>query len=215
MIGTIAEMGGKIIGLTGTYCAGKNYVAGLLEKRGLPVLDVDKLGHRALAEEQEALTARFGEGILGPGGELDRRRLGARVFGRPEELAALEALVHPATNRLTLAWLKDQGERPCVINAALLHRSSAFGLLNAVILVQASGLTRLLRAKKRDKLPWPDLIRRFQSQRGFAARYRDKNFLRNADRYVIDNRGCPVFPSRHLRNLESRIDEILVQEGIL
>jgi dephospho-CoA kinase len=208
-------MGGRIIGLTGTYCAGKNHVAGLLEKRGLAVLDVDKLGHQAIVEEKAAILARFGDGILGPDGEVDRRRLGARVFGKPEELAALEAIVHPAANRLTLRWLEARGDRPCVINAALLHRSSAFSLLDVVILVKAPCLTRLLRAKKRDKLPWSALIRRFWSQRGLVSRYGNKNFSGDADIYVIDNRGCPVFPSRPVRNLERRIDEILVQEGIL
>jgi dephospho-CoA kinase len=208
-------MGGKIIGLTGTYCAGKNYIAGLLEKRGLAVLDVDKLGHRAIAEERGAVASRFGDDILGPDGEVDRRRLGAKVFGRPEELEALEALVHPAANRLTLEWLEGQGERPCVVNAALLHKSSALGRLDAVILVKAPLVIRLLRAKKRDALPWPALIRRFRSQRDFAARYRDKNFFGNADRYVIDNRGYGIFGSRSLNNaLERRIDEILTIEGI-
>ncbi|MDR2178007.1 MAG: dephospho-CoA kinase [Treponema sp.] len=207
-------MGGKIIGLTGTCCAGKNYVAGFLEKRGIPVLDVDKLGHQAIAGEKEAIVARFGGGILGPGGEVDRRRLGARVFGKPEDLAALEAIVHPEANRLTLRWLEVQGDRPCVINAALLHKSSVFALLNAVILVKAPLLTRLLRAKKRDKLPWPAIIRRFRSQRDFFSRY-DKKLGGIADIHVIDNRGRPVFASRPLTNaLERRIDEILAIEGI-
>jgi dephospho-CoA kinase len=208
-------MGGKIIGLTGAYCAGKNFVAGLLEKRGLAVLDVDKLGHQAIVEEKAAIVSRFGDEILGPDGEPDRRRLGARVFGRPEEMAALEAVVHPAVNRLTLRWLEAQGDRPRVINAALLHRSSVFALLDAVILVRAPLLARLLRAKKRDKLPWPAVIRRFRSQRGFFSRYRDKRLGGIADIHVIDNRGCPVFASRPLIDtLERRIDEILAIEGI-
>jgi dephospho-CoA kinase len=208
-------MGGKIIGLTGACCAGKNYIAGLLERRGLAVLDVDKLGHQAIVEEKQAIASRFGSGILGPDGEVDRRRLGAKVFGRPGELAALEALVHPAANRLTLRWLEEQGERPCVVNAALLHKSSAFERLDAVILVKAPLIIRLLRAKKRDKLPWPVLIRRFQSQRGFISRYRNKKFPQNADIYVIDNRKCPVFASRFVPDrLERRIDEILAREGI-
>jgi dephospho-CoA kinase len=207
-------MAGKIIGLTGTYCAGKNHVAGLLERRGLAVLDVDKLGHQAIAEEREAIVARFGDAVLGPGGEVDRRRLGARVFGKPEELAALEALVHPAANRLTLDWLKARGEGPCVINAALLHKSAVFGRLDAVILVRAPLLTRLLRAKRRDRLPWPALIRRFQSQWDFSARYRDKNFLGNADIYVIDNRGRARVSRTAKDALERRIDEILANAGI-
>jgi dephospho-CoA kinase len=209
-------MGGKIIGLTGPYCAGKNHIAGLLEKRGLAVLDVDKLGHRAIIEEKAAIVSRFGEDILGPGGEPDRRRLGARVFGRPGELAALEAIVHPAANRLTLRWLEEREDRPRVINAALLHKSSAFGLLDAVILVKAPWFTRLLRAKKRDKLPWPAIIRRFRSQRGFFSPYGDKKPGGIADIHVIDNRGRPVFCTRPLTDtLERRIDEILAREGIL
>jgi dephospho-CoA kinase len=147
---------------------------------------------------------------------VDRRRLGARVFGKAEEMAALEAIVHPAANRLTLRWLEAQGDRPCVINAALLHRSSVFELLDAVILVKAPLLTRLMRARKRDKLPWPAIIRRFRSQRGFFSRYRDKSSGEIADIHVIDNRGCPVFASRPVTNaLERRIDEILAIEGIL
>jgi dephospho-CoA kinase len=213
-------MGKKIIGLTGAYCAGKNYVAGLLEKRGLPVLDVDKLGHQAIAGEKAAITARFGGEILDPGGEVDRRRLGARVFGKPGDMAALEAIIHPAANILTLRWLEAQGG-PCVVNAALLHRSSAFELLDAVILVKAPLLTRLLRARRRDKLSWPAIIRRFRSQRGFFSRYGDKKAGGIADIHVIDNRGYPVFSSRPLtedverRDLERRIDEILAIEGIL
>ncbi|MDR2745924.1 MAG: dephospho-CoA kinase, partial [Treponema sp.] len=138
-----------------------------------------------------------------------------KVFGKPGEMAALEAIVHPAANRLTLRWLEAQGDRPCAVNAALLHRSSAFELLDAVILVKAPLLTRLLRAKRRDKLPWTAIIRRFRSQRGFFSRYRDKSSGGIADIYVIDNRGCPVFTSRPVTNaLERRIDEILAKEGI-
>jgi dephospho-CoA kinase len=214
-------MSGKIIGLTGTYCAGKNYIAGLLERRGLAVLDVDKLGHQAIVEEKAAIVTRFGDDILDDDGEVNRRRLGAKVFGKPDEMAALEAIVHPAANRLTIQWLDTQGERPCVINAALLHKSSAFSRLDAVILVKAPCLTRLIRAKKRDHLPWLALIRRFKSQKGFISRYKDKNFRGNADIYIIDNRGCPKFATRLLkgfakpsRALERRIDEVLTREGI-
>jgi dephospho-CoA kinase len=215
MIGSIPEMEKKIIGLTGSYCAGKNYVAGLLEQRGLAVLDVDTLGHQAIAGEKEAIVSRFGGDILGPDGKVDRRRLGARVFGKAEELAALEAIVHPAANRLTLRWLEAQGDRPCVVNAALLHRSSVFGLLDAVILVKAPLLIRLLRAKQRDKLPWSAILRRFRSQRGFFSRYRDKSSGGIADIHVIDNWGYPVLASRSVTNaLERRIDEILAKEGI-
>jgi dephospho-CoA kinase len=199
---------GKIIGLTGTYCAGKNHVGRLLEERGLPVLDVDKLGHRAIEAEREAILGRFGGDILGPCGAIDRRLLGAKVFGRPDELAALEGIVHPAANRMTSEWIAEQQGRPCVVNAALLHKSSAFAVLSCVILVRAPTLTRLLRARKRDSLPISQLLRRFGSQREFAAQYASKK----TPIYLINNRGYFGFrASPRRRRLEARIDAVVSQ----
>jgi dephospho-CoA kinase len=205
-----AKTRSNIIGLTGEYCAGKNHVAHLLEERGLPVLDVDKLGHQALETERNAVLARFGPGVLGPDGAVDRKKLGERVFGKPEELAALEGIVHPAANRLTDEWIANQAGRPCVINAALLHRSSAFARLDRVILVKAPTLTRLLRARKRDHLPWGQLLRRFKSQREFVSQY----FKKNSDIYIVCNRGYTPLCCRFWRlRLEKRVTLIMSQIG--
>jgi dephospho-CoA kinase len=192
------------IGLTGLYCAGKNFVASLLEKRGIPVLDVDKLGYLAIETERDAILARFGAGVL-DGNLVDRRLLGEKVFGKPEELAALEAIVHPAVNRMTDKWLAEQNGKTCVINAALLHKSSVFGKLDRIILVEAPLLIRLFRAKKRDKLPWSVLIRRFKSQKDFTAQY----FSEKADIYRVENRNFPFFTRILGKKLENRIDTIL------
>ena len=191
-----------LIGLTGAYCAGKNHVAALLEQRGLPTLDVDKLGYAAIEAEKAAICARFGDDIRRPDNTVDRRRLGEKVFGKPGELAALEAIVHPSANRLTEEWIAAQGGKTCVINAALLHRSTVFERLDRVILVTAPFLIRLLRAKKRDRLPWRVLLKRFASQRNFTSQY----LAGKADIYRVENSGF---------HLESRIDAILSREGIL
>ncbi|GHU80388.1 dephospho-CoA kinase [Spirochaetia bacterium] len=198
-----------LIGLTGTYCAGKNYIAGLLEKRGLPVLDVDKLGHEVMEAEKEAILGRFGPSVLASDGTIiDRRSLGQRVFGKPEELAALEAIVHPAANRLTEAWIQGHPGVPCVINAALLHRSSVFPGLRAIILVRAPAILRFLRARKRDRLPLWDLVKRFKSQRQFNTQY----LQGKTDIYTVDNTGFSVFS---WGGLENRIDTILSRLGIM
>jgi dephospho-CoA kinase len=178
----------------------------MLEARGLPVLDVDKLGHKVLDIERDAVIARFGSSVRGPDGAVDRRRLGAMVFGKPEELAALEGIVHPAVNRLTDEWISDRGGHPCVLNAALLHKSSAFTRLDAVILVKAPVLIRLLRARKRDRLPWTELIKRFGSQRIFTSQY----FAKKSDIYTVYNRGyTPVCTCLWHRSLEKRIAAII------
>ena len=201
----------KVIGLTGNYCAGKNHVALLLEKCSISVLDVDKLGHAVIEKEKENLLNRFGEDILKPDGSIDRKLLGNRVFGKPTELSALEEIIHPTVNRETLAWIDGQGEKACAINAALLHRSPVFQMLDAVIVVKAPFIVRLLRAKKRDRLPLPALLKRFQSQRGFDYQL----FKEKTDIYIVENSACfSLIFSGTSRNsagnkLEKRIEEIL------
>jgi len=201
-----------LIGLTGAYCAGKNYIASLLEARKLPVLDVDKLGYQALEAEKGTIFAQFGADLQKPDGSLDRRLLGQRVFGNPEKLAALEGIVHPPTNRLTDEWIASQNGS-CVINAALLHRSSAFNRLDRVIVVTAPFLTRLLRAKRRDRLKLREILKRFASQKDFDTQY----LSINAEIYIVENPGLSCgsgggFGSRNLQKLERRLDKIL--EGI-
>jgi dephospho-CoA kinase len=198
--GKAADRRGKIIGLTGMYCAGKNHIASLLEKRGIPSLDVDKLGHAALEQEQDAILRRFGPEVLGTGGVIDRKKLGALVFGKSEELAALEAIVHPAANRLTGQWLEEREEQRLVINAALLHRSSVFDRLDVIILVTAPWFVRLLRARRRDHLPWGELLRRFYSQRDFMSQYLRKN----TDIHIVHN-GPFGNPDRRLDDILERI----------
>jgi dephospho-CoA kinase len=197
----------KLIGLTGMYCAGKNFVASLLEARGTPTLDLDKVGHEAIEQQKSAIIAHFGEAILATDGRVDRKLLGARVFGKPGELLALEHIVHPEVNRLASAWLERQDAPLCVINAAVLHKAELFECLDAIILVKAPLITRLARAKKRDRLNWLALIRRFQSQQNFTAQY----FQRSADIYEINNNGLRI--SMIERKLETILSIIGKTQG--
>jgi len=198
-----------IIGLTGSYCAGKNHVAALLEARGLPVLDVDKLGYQALELEKKAIFAKFGidlqkiDSSWHSQAPLNRRLLGQVVFKNPEKLATLEAIVHPAANRLTDEWAAAQ-KGHYVINAALLHRSSIFNKLDCIIVVKAPFLTRFLRAKKRDKLSNREIFRRFASQKDFYAQY----LSINAEIYKVGNSGLLCSAGK----LERQIDKFI--EGI-
>src|SRR5690348_11125269 len=88
----------RIIGLTGGIASGKSTFAAALRARGVPVLDADALARAAVAKGAPALdeiVAAFGPEVLAPDGELDRRRMGERVFAEPAARARLEAIVHP------------------------------------------------------------------------------------------------------------------------
>ncbi|GAB1482370.1 hypothetical protein MASR2M78_11850 [Treponema sp.] len=201
-----------LIGLTGAYCAGKNFIGNLLQKRGFKVLDVDKLGHSAISISRELLISQFGKGILARDGSIDRSVLGKIVFSDQEKLKTLEAIIHPIANRMTEDWLIQNKGENLVINAALLHKSSAFKDLDCIILVRAHLLTRLLRARKRDKLAISMLLKRFASQKEFASQY----FGKETDIYTVDNRASfGIFAQRSKRKLEQQIDAILAREGMV
>src|SRR3546814_10775373 len=79
---------------------GKSTAAAMFEREGVPVFDADAEVHRLQGPGGAlvaAIEARFPV-TTGPGG-VDRQKLGARVLGHPHELAALEAIVHPAVGR--------------------------------------------------------------------------------------------------------------------
>jgi dephospho-CoA kinase len=88
-----------LIGLTGNIATGKSLVARMLRSLGAHVIDADALVHE-LQRKGTPVWARvvgeFGEGIQRADGALDRAKLGALVFSKPEALHRLESIVHPA-----------------------------------------------------------------------------------------------------------------------
>ena len=201
-----------LIGLTGLYCAGKNHVAAILEKHGLPVLDADRLGHIVIESQKKAVFGRFGEDLKNPDGSVNRRLLGTRVFGKTNELSALEALVHPEVNRLIEEWVAAQNGKNCVINAALLHKAAIFKKLNCIIMVESPAIVRLIRAKRRDNLPFAVLFQRMKKQKHFFSKYLSVK----ADIYRVKNPGIGNVPGKTGagEKLERRIDEILSKTGL-
>jgi dephospho-CoA kinase len=87
------------VGLTGGIGSGKSTVADLLCGRGAVLIDADKVAREVVAPGGPAygpLIERFGPGIVAADGAIDRAALAAVAFGDPEELAALNAITHPA-----------------------------------------------------------------------------------------------------------------------
>jgi dephospho-CoA kinase len=194
-----------LIGLTGLSCAGKNYVSLLLLERGCCVLDADELAHEVLDEQKEAVLARWGRGVLDEDGKVSRKALGGFVFGNEEELSALENLLYPAIDRKILEWAEGNKRETCVINAAVLHKSAVFDKLDMIVIVRAPYLTRLIRAKFRDRRKFGEIIKRFKSQNDFFSQY----FKKNADTCIIENGGIGIFPSR--LSMKKKIDKLMIQ----
>lgn len=129
----------KIIGLTGSIGMGKSTVAGMLREAGVPVFDADATV-RALQGPGGALLSAIEAafpGTTGPDG-VDRGKLGAAVFGKPEALARLEAIVHPAVAAAREQFLAQHCDSPMVVfDIPLLFERTGRGGMDAVVVVSA------------------------------------------------------------------------------
>ena len=176
------------VGLTGNIAAGKSAVSELFRRWGATIIDADRLAREAQQPGSpvfSAIVERFGPGIIGPGGGLDRARLRDLVLGDPEALADLNALVHPEVQRRRLALLEDarrRGDRIVVSDIPLLFEAGDPAEFDAVVLVDAPAPVRLQRLIARRGLDPTTAARMIQVQMPSARK-------RSLSDFVIDNDG--------------------------
>ncbi|MFY7835747.1 MAG: dephospho-CoA kinase [Novosphingobium sp.] len=128
-----------VMGLTGSIGMGKSAVAMMLRELGVPVFDADAAVHHLQGPGGAllpAIEAAF-PGTTGPDG-VKRQELGAVVFGDPQALQRLEAIVHPAVARMREAFMiEHMGERLVVFDIPLLYEKGHGKDLDAVMVVSA------------------------------------------------------------------------------
>ena len=176
-----------VIGVTGNIACGKSLVLAELARLGAETIDADRVAHGVMQPGQPAfdqIVAHFGERVLAPDGTINRRALGAIVFGDPRELAALDAIAHPAT----VAAIREQVARS----------------ISEVIVIDAIKLIEVGLDRDCDEL-WVVICRpeqqveRLMARNGFSraeaetrinAQPPQEEKVARADR-VIDNSGSP------------------------
>ena len=87
------------LGLSGGIGSGKSTVAKILTELGAVVIDADVIAREVLEPGQigyENTILTFGESVLSESGSIDRKKLAELVFQNPDQLAKLEAIIHPA-----------------------------------------------------------------------------------------------------------------------
>ncbi len=188
-----------VIGLTGGIASGKSTVARFFRDREIPVIDADVLGHRTYEPGTDTFASvvrTFGDELVAPDGGIDRKALGAKVFGKPDELKKLTDIVWPGIRRLAneqLSELETAGNELAVLEAAVLFEAGWEDLCGEVWVVVVDAGHAVERLAERNGL-----------DEG-AARARIASQLSNAERtaradVVIENNAT-------LADLESRISE--------
>lgn len=147
-----------IYGLTGGIAAGKSTVARLFEALGARVVDADQLAREVVLPGSEGLAEvvrTFGEGVLATDGSLDRKKLGALVFGDDEKRRALEQITHPRIAQRSMQRMAEiaSSDAPYgLYEAALLVEKGTYKMMAGLIVVASSDAVQLARVMARDGL---------------------------------------------------------------
>jgi dephospho-CoA kinase len=156
------------LALTGGIGAGKSEALKAFARHGAAVISSDEIVHRLLREDDEVhreLTERLGPDVIGSTG-ADRGRIAEIVFADPEQLAWLEALLHPRVVREYLAWREEQTTPVTVSEIPLLYETGGEERFEHVVVITAPPEVRARRARvdpaerERRLLPEDEKVRR-------------------------------------------------------
>ncbi|MBN1908626.1 MAG: dephospho-CoA kinase [Pirellulales bacterium] len=192
----------RILGVLGGVASGKSLVARRLEAMGAGLLEADRTGHEVLREPNilEAVRERWGDGVMGPDGQVDRARLAKVVFGRTagaaRERKYLQQLTHPEIKRRLeqqAEVMAAQGKKVAVLDAPLLLEAGWDTFCDTLIFVDTPRRLRWERARARG---W--------SEEDFSAREEAQKSL-DSKRWradvVVDNSGSPETTQAQLEHL--------------
>ncbi|MDO8491803.1 MAG: dephospho-CoA kinase [Dehalococcoidia bacterium] len=168
-----------VIGLTGGILSGKSTVANMLKKLGATIIDADKVGHEAYRPDTETwreVVAAFGENILQPDREIDRRKLAQIVFNDPQALQKLNGIMHPRMFQMMKdkieALRREEKTDVLVLEAAILIEANWIPLADQVWVTAAPEETVIQRLVNRNGLTEEQARARIKSQLSSAERAR-------------------------------------------
>ena len=174
-----------VIGLTGGIGTGKSEVARILEEIGAYIIDADRLGHSAYlphSEIWEEVVKEFGDGVLLPDEEIDRKKLGSIVFNDPVQLAKLNEIMHPRMGQMVANIIEGLDAEVVVVEAALLLEAGWDALVDEVWCTGASEDVVIDRLKARNGLNEEEAQKRIDAQMSVDER-------KSRSQVMIENNG--------------------------
>lgn len=189
-----------LVALTGNIASGKSTVASMVVARGATLIDADVLARRAVdigTPGYDQIVGRWGDRVLAAGGVLDRRALRRIVFDAPEELRALNAIVHPVVERMRadlVSAARSRGDSIVVCDIPLLFENGLAGGFDRIVLVDAPRPLRL------DRLVHDRGLGETEAM-AMIAQQMPADLKRARADFVIDNDGTR-------QALERRVDEV-------
>tara|TARA_Y100001970_G_C14223885_1_gene854371 strand:+ start:2104 stop:2709 length:606 start_codon:yes stop_codon:yes gene_type:complete len=195
-----------VIGLIGGIGSGKSSVSAILQSLGIEIIDADKVGHEAYTPNSEGwkkVISVFGQDIVGPENEIDRKKLGGIVFSDPSEMEKLNKLMHPIIHNLVeekIKLLSNQGVKVVVLEAAILIEANWQDLTDEIWLAKSNQEVVIERVQLRNNFTREEIIKRIQSQMSNDEREKHSDI-------VIDNNGTIEQLEKKVKTLwQSRVN---------
>ncbi|GAA7421929.1 dephospho-CoA kinase [Helicobacter pylori] len=186
------------IALTGGIGTGKSATIKILESQGYKILDADKIAHQLLQEYRFKIAQHFGSEILEKG-ILNRKKLGAIVFQKANELKWLEGFLHPLIRECMLkkAYELEKNHQAYFLDIPLFFEVGGKKRypVSKVVLVYAPRTLQIERLLERDKLKEAEILQRLSCQMDIEQK-------RAMSDYIIDN-------SSSLKDLAKQVERFL------
>jgi len=192
---SVSEM---ILGITGGIATGKSAVLKALAHHGFQTISSDDLAHQCIARNgpvYRAVVRAFGPGILTPNRQIDRKSLGAIVFGNPLLRKNLERIVHPCVVARLREFVRRHRGKFLALDIPLLYEARLQKLVDRVVVVYSTRAQQVQRLRQRNRLSRAQALIRIEAQIPLAFKC-----LRADD--VIRN-------TRDLRYLKTQVDLFL------
>lgn len=158
--------------ITGGIGSGKSGVSELLRVMGVPVYDCDREAKRLMTDDgaiRQALEqlVQSPEPLYDDRGALNRRLLASYIFGHPDRVQAVNAIVHPAVRADFRRWTQereDEGHAVAAMESAILYEAGMEHDVDKVVLVYTPREERIARTMERDHATRESVLARMESQ---------------------------------------------------
>lgn len=193
-----------IVGITGGMGSGKSSFARELEELGAKRIDADRVGHQVIERPEilRDLLAAFGEDLISPAGELNRRELGRRAFADEASCTRLNQIVHPLLEKelkIQIDRARNRGsENVVVVDAALIFEWGDLQRFDLIVVVDAKEEVRI------ERLIRGGMISEAEVRRRMACQMPVEEKTARAD-WVVDNNGGLQDLRRAAENLWPRL----------
>jgi dephospho-CoA kinase len=172
------------VGLTGSIAVGKSFVCEVFRGLGVPVSDADQTAREVVEPNTKGfrqIIEAFGEEVLRENGEIDRLKLGNKVFSDEAKRQLLNSIVHPLVFESQDLWLQQleekQVDKLAIIDAALMIESGSYKRFDKIIVVWCEPKVQLERLIQRNNLSIEDAQKRINAQMPQEEKKRFADFL--------------------------------------